>query len=45
MGWTVQQNADDTLTLTSPAGITYTGEPAGRMGRAPKVLFHEAAKN
>jgi hypothetical protein len=45
VGWTVQQNADDTLTLTSPAGITYTREPAGRMSRAPKVLFDAAAKN
>jgi hypothetical protein len=46
VGWTVQQNKDDdTLTLTSPAGIAYTHEPTGRMGPAPKVLFDEAAKN
>jgi hypothetical protein len=45
VGWTVEQNDDDTLTLTSPAGIAYTHEPAGRMSRAPKVLFDAAAKN
>jgi hypothetical protein len=45
VGWTVQQNADDTLTLTSPAGITYTREPAGRMSRPPRVLFHAVATN
>jgi hypothetical protein len=45
VGWTVEQNDDDTLTLTSPAGIAYTREPAGRMGRAPKVLFDTVATN
>jgi hypothetical protein len=45
VGWTVEQNADDTLTLTSPAGIAYTHEPAARMSRAPRVLFHAAATN
>jgi hypothetical protein len=45
VGWIVEQNEDDTLTLTSPAGITYTREPAGRMSRAPKVLFDAVATN
>jgi hypothetical protein len=45
VGWIVKQNDDDTLTLTSPAGIAYTREPAGKMSRAPKVLFDAAATN
>jgi hypothetical protein len=45
VGWIVKQNDDDTLTLTSPAGIAYTREPAGRMNPAPKVLFGAGATN
>jgi hypothetical protein len=45
VGWIVKQNDDDTLTLTSPAGIAYAREPAGKMSRAPKVLFDAAATN
>jgi hypothetical protein len=45
VGWIVTQNDADTLTLSSPAGIVYTREPAGKMSRASKALFDTAATN
>jgi hypothetical protein len=41
--WVIEQNDDDSLTWTSPAGIVYTRHPAGKMRRAPRALFERTA--
>jgi hypothetical protein len=42
--WVIEQNDDDTLTWTSPAGIVYTRHPAGKMQPAPRVLLERVAQ-